>query len=152
MRRTLTGRAKPTCANPPTALPPYPGRTHARRHRPTAHALTLVVSARATMTPSPRHEHRFKGRSSPAVRVAAGHRAAHRRPPLLAAAPGSFFRPLPVISHPLAPPLGHCEASLAAPAYSRAKSTPEQSSPRSPPSVSVVPPRRRRPRPQIHHQ
>jgi hypothetical protein len=91
------------------------------------------------VTPSPRHEHVFKGQGSPASRVAAGHRAAHHRPPLLATAMGPFFRQLLGISHPPSPPLGHREASCAARACSPAKSSPEQSSSRSPPLVSVVP-------------
>jgi hypothetical protein len=81
-RRTLTGRAKPTCAAQPTALPSYPGSTRARRCRP--HRPCLDYCGLRALAVTPRHELLFKGRSSPVARVAAGHRAVLRHTPLKA--------------------------------------------------------------------
>jgi hypothetical protein len=81
-RRTLTGRAKPTCAAQPTALPSYLSSARARRRHP--HRPCLDSCGLRVLVVTSRHELLFKGRSSPVTRVAAGHRAVLRHTTLKA--------------------------------------------------------------------
>jgi hypothetical protein len=81
-RCTLMGRAKPTYAAQPTALPSYPGSARARRRRP--HRPCLDSCGLCALAVTPKHELLFKGRSSPVARVTARHRAMLRHAPLKA--------------------------------------------------------------------
>jgi hypothetical protein len=132
-RRTLTGRAKPTCAAQPTALPPYPDSARARRRRP--HRPCLDSCGLHALAVTPRHELLFKRRSSPVTRVAAGHRAVLRHAPLKARCRAPPSTCSPSQSTLLALTLDRPEARALACCPGRATPSPALEFQRPPPSI-----------------